>query len=89
MVEKEEYFSLGGCAGPEMFEKRLLWLVLREYFSLGGCAGPEMLELDISLWEDVLVLEVKAWFSTGISWLLGFKWDLFLLSDVPPSVRTS
>ena len=39
-----EYFTLGGCAGPEMqihttshnnsFE--------REYFTLGGCAGPEM-----------------------------------------------
>ena len=26
-----EYFSLGGCGGPE-----------RECFSLGGCAGPEM-----------------------------------------------
>ena len=47
---EREYFSLGGCAGPEMFEKQLLWLVPREYFSLGGCAGPEMLKLDISLW---------------------------------------
>ena len=40
-----EYFTLGGCMGPEMsFEwasKWLLWLaVLREYFSLEGCAGP-------------------------------------------------
>ena len=54
---EREYFSVGGCAGPEMFEKWLLWLVLREYFSLGGCAGPER---NISLWEGVLVLEVKA-----------------------------
>ena len=59
------------------------------YFSLGGCAGPEMLELDISLWEGVCGPEMKAWFSMGISWLLGFRCDLFLLSDVPPSVRTS
>ena len=27
---RREYFSLGGCMGPE-----------REYFSSGGCVGPE------------------------------------------------
>ena len=32
---EREYFSLGGCVGPEM-------RLLQEYFSLGGCCGHEM-----------------------------------------------
>ena len=45
---ERKYFSLGGCAGPEM-------RLLREYFSLEGCAGPGI--ENISLWKGVLVLE--------------------------------
>ena len=41
----------------------------------------------ISLWEDVEVLQGKVREITGISWHLGLRCDLFLLSDVPSSVR--
>ena len=41
----------------------------------------------ISLWEDVEVLEGKVHEIIGISWHLGLRCDLFLLSDVPSSVR--
>ena len=37
---------------------------------------------NISLWEGVVVLKVKILLIMGISKQLGFKWDLFLLSDV-------
>ena len=59
------------------------------YFSLRGCCGSEMFKLYISLWENVLVLELKLPFSMGMSKLLSFKWNLFLLSDVPLPVRMS
>ena len=49
-----EYFTLGGCAGPERIFHfgRVCWslknislwegvLVLKEYFTLGACGGPE------------------------------------------------
>ena len=36
---------------------------------------------------DVEVLEGKVHEITGISWHLGLRCDLFLLSDVPSSVR--
>ena len=39
--------------------------------------------------EYFLVLKWRFWFNTGISWLRSFKWDLFLLSDVPSCVRMS
>ena len=40
---EREYFSLGGCAGPETQIHRASHnnSCEREYFSLGGCAGPE------------------------------------------------
>ena len=41
----------------------------------------------ISLWEGVEVLEGKVREIIGISWHLGLRCDLFLLSDVPSSVR--
>ena len=41
----------------------------------------------ISLWEDVEVLQGKVHAITGISWHLGLRCDLFLLSDVPLSIR--
>ena len=44
---------------------------------------------NISLWEGVVVLEVKYCDVIGISKLLGLQWDLFLLSDVPLPVRMS
>ena len=39
-----EYFTLGGCAGPEMQIHRTSHnnSCEREYFTLGGCASPEM-----------------------------------------------
>ena len=40
-----------------------------------------------SVWEDVEVLEGKVREIIGISWHLGLRCDLFLLSDVPSSVR--
>ena len=41
----------------------------------------------ISLWEGVEVLQAILCAITGISWHLGLRCDLFLLSDVPSSVR--
>ena len=41
----------------------------------------------VSLWEGVEVLEGKVCEIIGISWYLGLRCDLFLLSDVPSSVR--
>ena len=62
-----EYFTLGGCAGPEIQiqqREQATITVLREYFTLGGCAGPERrtshnnsFSGNISLWEDVVVLK--------------------------------
>ena len=43
----------------------------------------------ISLWEGVEVLEVKYCDIIGISKLLGLRWNLFLISDVPLPVRMS
>ena len=43
--------------------------------------------LVISLWEGVEVLQGKVGEIIGISWYLGLRCDLFLLSDVPSSVR--
>ena len=39
-----EYFTSGGCAGPEMQIHRTSHnnSCEREYFTLGGCAGHEM-----------------------------------------------
>ena len=65
-----EYFTLGGCAGPEMQIHRTSHnnSCEREYFTLGGCASPEMQihrtshnnnRENISLWEGVLVLKCK------------------------------
>ena len=42
---------------------------------------------NISLWEGVEVLQAMLHAITGISWHLGLRCDLFLLSDVPLSVR--
>ena len=42
---------------------------------------------NISLWEGVEVLQGKVREITGISWHLGLRCDLFLLSDIPSSVR--
>ena len=68
-----EYFTLGGCAGPEMQIHRTSHnnSCEREYFTLGGCASPgrttvyeqreqatiTALRENISLWEGVLVLK--------------------------------
>ena len=38
-------------------------------------------------WEGVEVLQAMLCAITGISWHLGLRCDLFLLSDVPSSVR--
>ena len=54
---------------------------------MGGCVGPGSRFSVISLWEDVEVLQGKVREITGISWHLGLRCDLFLLSDVPSSVR--
>ena len=54
---------------------------------MGGCFGPESWFSVISLWEDVEVLEGKVCEIIGILWHLGLRCDLFLLSDVPSSVR--
>ena len=65
----------------------ILLVIVRIYFTLGGCCGPESWFSVISLWEDVGVLQGKVHEITGISWHLGLRCDLFLLSDVPSSVR--
>ena len=52
-----------------------------------GCFIPGSSFSVISLWEDVEVLEGKVHDIIGISWHLGLRCDLFLLSDVPSSVR--
>ena len=56
------------------------------------CNGPERKYFacyckNISLWEGVEVLQAMLRAITGISWHLGLRCDLFLLCDVPSSVR--
>ena len=46
ITASREYFSLGGCAGPETQIHRASHnnsFERIDYFSLGGCAGPERL----------------------------------------------
>ena len=62
-------------------------LVIAEYFTLGGCFSLESWFSVISLWEGVEVLEGKVREIIGILWHLGLRCDLFLLSDIPSSVR--
>ena len=45
-----EYFTLGGCVGPEM-----------EYFSLGGCIGPAMSNAITVVVVTPLSLELATW----------------------------
>ena len=62
-------------------------LVIVRIFHFGRCSVPGSGFPVISLWEDVEVLEGKVCDIIGISWHLGLRCDLFLLSDVPSSVR--
>ena len=72
------------CNGPE-----------RKYFACycknislwEGCTGPGSWFSVITLWEGVEVLQAMLCAITGISWHPGLRCDLFLLSDVPSSVR--
>ena len=57
-------------------------MVLKE-----GCCSPEIELFVISLWKDIEVLELKYCDTIGISKLLGLRWGLFLLSNVPSPVR--
>ena len=62
-------------------------LVIVRIFHFGRVFGPGSGFLVISLWEGVEVLEGKVCEIIGISWHLGLRCDLFLLSDVLSSVR--
>ena len=62
-MQGREYFSLGGCCGPE----RPIYTSIynnREYLTLGGCVGTgrqryeqATITENISLWEGVVVLK--------------------------------
>ena len=62
-MQGREYFSLGGCCGPERPIHTSIYNN-REYLTLGGCVGTgrqryeqATITENISLWEGVVVLK--------------------------------
>ena len=70
-----------------MVLKGNILLVIVRIFHFGRVCHPGSRFSVISLWEDVEVLQGKVRGIIGISWHLGLRCDLFLLSDIPSSVR--
>ena len=72
------------CIGPE---RKYILLIIVKIFHFGRVFRPGSSFPVISLVEGVEVLEGKVHEIIGISWHLGLRCDLSLLSDVPLSVR--
>ena len=70
-----------------MVLKGNILLVIVRIFHFGRMCRSRKPVFVISLWEDVEVLQGKVCEIIGISWHLGLRCYLFLLSDVPLSIR--
>ena len=63
--EMREYFTLGGCYGPES----IILAIFREYFTLGGCHGPAMSNAISAVVVTPLSLELATWLGgRGVSY---------------------
>ena len=45
----QEYFTLGGCAGLDIYNIFVYLMLLQEYFTLGGCAGLDIYNIFVYL----------------------------------------